>query len=241
MTRWPSLTALLAVGAIIRAIFIAYGVYRDAHHALKYTDVDYKVFSDAARFVYNASNETRANGPLGKYLSVGDPYARATYRYTPLLALLLLPNEFVHPLFGKVLFASCDILITYLLYLLLTSPLRRMIQNKAKTIISCIWLFNPIAINISTRGSSEAILGVMVLACLLAFERRRYTLSAVLLGLCVHFKIYPVIYAVSLVSALADHTSVYGFFVSLFSRRILGFAAVSLASFVGLNAIMYAM
>ncbi|KAG8733301.1 GPI mannosyltransferase 1, partial [Ceratobasidium sp. 428] len=42
--------------------------------------------------------------------NLGDPYTRSTYRYTPMLALLTLPNEFLHPAFGKAVFALCDLL-----------------------------------------------------------------------------------------------------------------------------------
>ncbi|KAL8945623.1 MAG: hypothetical protein Q9183_008029, partial [Haloplaca sp. 2 TL-2023] len=52
---------------------------------------------------------------------------------------------------------------------------------------------------ISTRGSSEGLLGVMVVALLWAVTRRNYTLAGILLGLSAHFKIYPFIYGPSIV------------------------------------------
>jgi len=52
---------------------------------------------------------------------------------------------------------------------------------------------------ISTRGSSEGLLGVFVTALLWAVLAERMTVAGFLLGLAVHFKIYPFIYAVSIV------------------------------------------
>jgi phosphatidylinositol glycan class M len=51
------------------------------------------------------------------------PYKRETYRYTPLLALLLAPNAWLHPSFGKYLFAVCDLVNGWLIYQLLVSEI----------------------------------------------------------------------------------------------------------------------
>lgn len=82
--------SLLLFSAIFRVILIVYGEWQDAHMEVRYTDVDYLVFSDAAAL-----------------MAVGDsPYKRTTYRYSPLLAFLLIPNSFIHRSWGKFLFSA---------------------------------------------------------------------------------------------------------------------------------------
>jgi GPI mannosyltransferase 1 subunit M len=51
------------------------------------------------------------------------PYRRETYRYTPLLAILLAPNKWLHKSFGKYLFAGCDILAGIFMHSLLVSAI----------------------------------------------------------------------------------------------------------------------
>jgi phosphatidylinositol glycan class M len=231
--RW-----LLALGAALRIALIGYSVWHDERHALKYTDIDYAVFSDAARYLRRPSASNTAQGPLGRLLRLGDPYSRETYRYTPLLAGLLLPNEFLHPLFGKCLFAACDLVICILLARLL--KLRRVASARRDVIVSLVWLLNPMTIGISTRGSSEATLGVLVLACLYAAETDRWDWAAVLLGLSTHFKIYPFIYGVSCVMRLGSFEKwPANPSKALLVGPVLRFFALAASTFIGLNLAMY--
>lgn len=89
----------LFLAFIIRIGFIVYGVHHDKHSVVPYTDIDYKVFTDAARHLTNFES----------------PYKRHTYRYSPLIAILLIPNVLANDCFGKILFSVVDILVGYLI------------------------------------------------------------------------------------------------------------------------------
>lgn len=238
MAGFFSSSALVFSSAIaLRVILFFYGLWQDANSPMKYTDIDYYVFTDAARFT--------AHG--------GSPYDRETYRYTPLLAWMLLPTSWGSTWFsfGKVLFAVGDIVAGWLIVLVLKGE-GKMASERALKFAS-IWLLNPMVATISTRGSSEGLLGVMVVAMLWAILQRRITLAGILLGLGVHFKIYPFIYAPSIIWWLDDE-HVIGVKVSgpgkpdLFSL-VKGFCngtrikltITSLAIFMALNTLMYSM
>ena len=90
----------LLLAAALRVELIAYGTHLDATLQLKYTDIDYVVFTDASRYMVQGRS----------------PFLRATYRYTPALSWALQPNVWLHPAFGKALFASADCLIGWLVH-----------------------------------------------------------------------------------------------------------------------------
>lgn len=58
---------LLAVA--LRVGLLIYGDYHDRHSSLKYTDVDYRVFSDASRFIAHPSPSNLAQGFVSRVLS----------------------------------------------------------------------------------------------------------------------------------------------------------------------------
>lgn len=89
----------LVISAVIRLFLINYGEIQDSISEVPYTDVDYRVVTDGARHVLEGKS----------------PFKRHTFRYTPILAYLLLPNHWIHNCFGKVLFSCFDILIGVLI------------------------------------------------------------------------------------------------------------------------------
>ncbi|KAK5148842.1 GPI mannosyltransferase 1 [Oleoguttula sp. CCFEE 6159] len=185
---FSSVALVFSAAILLRGGLLFYGLFQDAHSPFKYTDIDYFVFTDAARFVFRGLS----------------PYTRDTYRYTPLLAWLIYPTTWGGQFWfssGKVLFALGDVVAGWLILLLMRD--QGMQQERALKFAS-IWLLNPMVAQISTRGSSEGLLGVIVTALLWAVLTRRVRLAGVLLGFSVHFKIYPFVYTSSIIWWLDD-------------------------------------
>ncbi|TCD62174.1 GPI mannosyltransferase 1 [Steccherinum ochraceum] len=257
-----SFHSILIVSVLIRVGLIWYSEWHDARSVVKYTDIDYRVFTDAARFVLQPGPGNYAQGPLGKWLSVGDPYTRQTYRYTPLLAVLLTPNHWLHRSFGKYLFAGCDILAGTLMYQLLVSIILPGVASRTRTsktsedeprpvdikrqaaLLSAIHLLNPLVFSISTRGSSESVLSLFVLLTLYCALKGKWTWAAILLGLSTHWKIYPFIYGVACLGVIGSERGVgkgwKGYTASLVNARTVRFGVVSAVTFGLLGVAMYA-
>lgn len=181
---------------------------------VSYTDIDFLVFTDAADYLKRGMS----------------PYDRHTYRYTPFLAELL--SRFPHKEFGRHLFCVADALCGYIIL----NERRARRKQKQKTddtddgrssatswlsvesVDALLWLYNPLAINICTRGSSESLM--VLLPVLLTFwiattkerqqasesdadgtDRTATYLQVLLTGIChgvaVHSKLYPIIYSLS--------------------------------------------
>lgn len=185
-----SLGLHLAVGFLVRVVLVVVSELVDRSSSVKYTDIDYDVLSDAAAHV--------AHG--------GSPFDRATYRYTPLLAYVVLPTQIL-PAAGKLLFSIADVFIGYLLF-------RQTAGHRLSTVSSwpCVglvcWLYNPIVVALSTRGSPECIVMLTVLAVLFAAEARSPATGA-LLALAVHVKLFPIIFALPIFLSFGEKAQLW--------------------------------
>lgn len=216
----------LSLAFMIRLIFIAYGIFHDTNSTVPYTDIDYKVFTDAARHVLDGNS----------------PYDRHTYRYSPVLAILLTFNITLHHTFGKILFSCIDLLVGLLIRTIVwqglkeydkqaerhdkpiniiqkqkASRMRKKIKNhdnkhiklskkQSKTYVDIIadssmllWLYNPLSIAIATRGNCDSIAGFLVLGVLYCLQCQKWPFTAgILHGIAIHVRLYPVIYSLAL-------------------------------------------
>lgn len=175
--------AAFAGAALLRLLLLLYGQWQDAHMAVKYTDVDYWVFTDAACSVASGAS----------------PFDRSTYRYTPLLAWLLLPNCWT-PLqsWGKFIFILSDLLAGLFILRILESHygVRR---ERALRIVGACWLFNPMIFTISTRGNAESLLCCLILGTLYYILKGSLAMSGFIFGLSVHLKIFPAIFSLAFI------------------------------------------
>ena len=138
-------------------------------------------------------------------LEVADPcspYQRQTFRYTPLLPLVLSP-ALIHPLLGKLTLSVLSLLVPVVL---LSQP-----RPPKRTLVHALWTLNPLVINITTRGSPEAIILLLVVGALAALkrsevrqdgqsfsprQRRKWEgITALIYAAAISWKIYPIIYA----------------------------------------------
>lgn len=175
---------------------------------------------------------------------------------------MVTPNGWLHPSFGKYLFALCDLINGVLIYQLLktdilpatltpaseksngSEPSPVAIERQA-TLYSAIHLLNPLVFSISTRGSSESVLSFLVLLTLYAAMKGRWDSAAVLLGLSTHWKIYPIIYGVGCLGAVGgsvrDIRNVGDFLRSVVNAKTIRFTLISATTFLLLGLSCYAM
>ena len=114
--------------------------------------------------------------------------------------------------------------------------------DKLATIYSTTHLLNPLVFSISTRGSSESVLGLFVLLTLYASLKGWWNLSAILLGLSTHWKIFPIIYGVGCLGVIEsfdrNRTS---YLRTIVNPKTIRFTTISGLTFLLLGAGCYAM
>ena len=177
-----SYNQMMIFGFIIRMGYVFLNETYNIH-----TDIDYHVYTEGARELSRGKS----------------PYARYTYRYTPLLAYMMLPNLHL-PFFGKILFNLFDLVSVHYVNLYLRRIKSVSQPTRFKALLFC--LLNPFMIYINGRGSCESI-SVMLLAGAIYHmrlsdeDKHRYSnlvIASLFYGLLVHFRLYPAIFGLTI-------------------------------------------
>ena len=208
---------------------------------LALTDIDYKVYSDAALY--------------------DSPYERHTYRYSPLLAYLMAFNYSHHEVIGKIILALFDVFAIGLVYYVNSRNENEIIGTNYGMLSAKIYAFNPLFIYLTVRGSCESITLCLLYAfwslywggkadghkSILEMRAKRVDqhqpsvqkrwASYAIFGLLVHFRIYPILF-VPFILAHQYHLS----HTNKVSALIKGFFEISLVAggvFLGLGLLFY--
>ncbi len=233
LLRYLNVRTVFLASIAVRAFLLVYGEWQDREFAVKFTDIDYHVFNDAAQHIVEGRS----------------PFLRPTYRYTPLLALLLTLNHYCFFSFGKVMFVCCDLGAAWIIHQILAL---RGVGKRGQVGSVSLWLLNPLTATVSSRGNAESILAVLVLLTLYLVMCKRVYLSAVVFGFAVHVKIFPVIYALPLFLFIDENFVVANtdlgstsprkdsqFLQRFFSPQRLKFVFASVATFISVTLLLY--
>lgn len=168
-----------------RLLLICYAEIQDKVSEIQYTDIDYRVFTDAARHVLKGES----------------PFERYTYRYTPLLAYILAPNLVFHPAWGKFLFSLIDIVVAVLIKKIVQLHYKSVTESMAEK-CALVWLYNPLTIVISTRGNADSLAAALVILTVLCLKKENYWLAGVVHGVAVHTRLYPLAFSLAMYTSI---------------------------------------
>jgi len=106
------------------------------------------------------------------------------------------------------------------------------------------WLYNPVTIAMSTRGSNDNIIAMLVYITLYYLLKKEYATAAFWYGLSVHFKIYPIIYSFVFYlfidsdkqSILSGNSSIW---TNFFTKNRIKFTLISALTFLAFTGIFY--
>lgn len=171
-----SVGRILFWGFILRLLASFYSIFHDSYFEhLKFTDIDYHVFTNGSKQIVEGKS----------------PYSNEEFRYPPIVGLLFVPNILLNQNIGKLFLISADILAGHLQYKL---NIYQGVHRVNSKLFLIIWLFNPFTVVISSRGSFEPIITLLVLASLYFLSSSNHLIAGLIYGLSIYTKMYPVIY-----------------------------------------------
>lgn len=118
---------IIFISIVLRVSLILMAAHFEDPQHLSLTDIDYKIYSEAAQYV----------------TSGGSPYDRHTYRYSPLLSYLMIVNQYFGFAAGKFVLVIFDVIALILI--------KKVCKDSELPLK--LYGFNPLFIYLTARGS----------------------------------------------------------------------------------------
>lgn len=90
---------IVLISIVLRTGLILFGDHFEDQQHLGLTDIDYKIYTEAGEIVQNG----------------GSPYDRHTYRYSPIVAYLMIVNQYFGFTAGKFVLVVFDVIALLLI------------------------------------------------------------------------------------------------------------------------------
>lgn len=100
----------------------------------------------------------------------------------------------------QVLFSACDIAVG----VVILEILRLRNLGRHARYYCALWVLNPLSITISTRGNADSLVCLLLHLTLYFLLRRRTSVAAICFGLAVHFRVFPIFFAPTILLYLND-------------------------------------
>ncbi len=107
-------------------------------------------------------------------------------------------------------------------------------------------MLNPLILALSTRGSNDNMITLMLFAGIYFLLRKQYVLAGLFYGLSVHFKIYPIIYSIVFYLYIDNNSELIksghkwkALTTNFFTKNRLVFTFVSASTFLSLGFYFY--
>jgi len=114
---------------------------------------------------------------------------------------MLTPNLLLHPAWGKFLFCVLDILVAILIKKIVLLHYKNISENMAEK-CALVWLYNPLAIVISTRGNGDSLAAALVVLSLLYLKQEKYVLAGIVHGVAIHTRLYPMAFSLIMFASI---------------------------------------
>uniref|UniRef100_A0AC34QAL5 GPI mannosyltransferase 1 n=1 Tax=Panagrolaimus sp. JU765 TaxID=591449 RepID=A0AC34QAL5_9BILA len=144
----------------------------------------------------------------------------------------------IHDYYFHILFCFVDIVVGWLLLRIRRLQNAEFVDSTGRIPakydqvfdVYALWLFNPLTIIISTRGSADSLHVLAILSTLYFLKQENWVLAAVIHGFgAIHLRIYPIIYL----------PSIFLFFV--YKKKVFGFGDLIVKCFVNWKGFLYSL